>query len=100
MLPVALPVIISFLMIGGVLRDPDSPLSIAASMFPLTSPIIMPARLPFEPPIWQILLSIFFLALGVIALTWLAGRIYRVGIFMYGKKATFKELGKWIMYKE
>jgi ABC-2 type transport system permease protein len=99
MLPIALPVIIAFIMIGGVIKDPDSPISIFASMFPLTSPIIMPARLPFEPPVWQIILSIVFLFMGVVLLTWLAGKIYRVGIFMYGKKVTFKELAKWVTYK-
>jgi ABC-2 type transport system permease protein len=100
MLPIALPVIIAFIMIGGVIKDPDSPISIFASMFPLTSPIIMPARLPFEPPVWQIILSIVFLIMGVVLLTWLAGKIYRVGIFMYGKKVTFKELAKWVTYKD
>jgi ABC-2 type transport system permease protein len=60
----------------------------------------MPARLPFSPPFWQVALSITLLVATVIGLIWLAGRIYRVGILMYGKKVTFKELGKWMFYKD
>ena len=60
----------------------------------------MPARLPFHPPMWQIALSLTLLLGTVIGLVWIAGRIYRVGILMYGKKVTFKELGKWMFYKD
>ncbi len=99
MLPIIIPVIIAFVMIPAVFNDPDGPVAVFGSMFPLFSPILMPARLPFDPPVWQVLLSIVILIGSVIFFIWLAARIYRVGIFMYGKKVTFKELGKWLFYK-
>ena len=98
-LPIVVPVILAFVMIPSVFNDPNGPVALIGSLFPLFSPIIMPARLPFDPPIWQVALSIIFLILGIVLITWLAARIYRVGIFMYGKKVSFKELSKWIMYK-
>ncbi|MBP9195695.1 MAG: ABC transporter permease, partial [Saprospiraceae bacterium] len=100
MMPLTIPVILAMVMIPAVFTNPNGPLAVFGSMFPLFSPIIMPARLPFEPPMWQIVLSIFFLVAGVIFFTWVAARIYRVGILMYGKKVTFKELGKWMFYKD
>ena len=96
---IAIPIILSMTLIGSVMKDPNSSVSIWASIIPLTSPIIMTARLPFHPPVWQILLSMLCLAGGVIFNIWMAGRIYRVGILMYGKKVTLKELGKWLFYK-
>ena len=99
MLPVIVPVIIAFIMIPSVLTDPNGKIAVFGSMFPLFSPILMPARLPFDPPIWQILISIFLLLATVILFTWLAAKIYRVGIFMYGKKVSFREIGKWLFYK-
>jgi len=99
-LPITIPIILAFYIMTVAVRDPDSPLALWSSIFPLFSPIVMPARLAFSPPIWQVLLSVFLLILGVWFFVWLSGRIYRVGILMYGKKASFKELGKWIFYKE
>jgi ABC-2 type transport system permease protein len=100
MMPLAIPVILALVMVPAVFNDPDGPIAIFGSMFPLFSPIIMPARLPFNPPLWQVGLSIVFLILGIVFFTWLAGRIYRVGILMYGKKVSFKELAKWVTYKD
>lgn len=100
MMPLTIPVILALVMVPAVFNDPDGPIAIFGSMFPLFSPILMPARLPFDPPIWQIGLSILFLIGGVVFFTWIAARIYRVGILMYGKKVTFKELAKWVMYKD
>lgn len=100
MIPLMIPVIIAFVMLPSVFNDPDGKVALFGSLFPLFSPIIMPARLTFDPPMWQVVLSILFLIIGVICFAWVAGRIYRVGIFMYGKKTTFKELGKWIFYKD
>lgn len=99
MMPIIAPVIIAFIMLQQVIVDPNSGLAVFGSMFPLFSPIIMPARLAFDPPLWQVGLSIIFMIIGVVAVTWLAARIYRVGIFMYGKKASFKDLGKWLFMK-
>ena len=69
------------------------------SIFPLTSPIVMMVRLPFGVPMWELLLSMFMLIIGFLFFTWLAGKIYRTGILMYGKKTSWKELGKWLFYK-
>ncbi|MBC7410876.1 MAG: ABC transporter permease [Bacteroidia bacterium] len=99
MLPLSSPLILGIIMLQHVLMNPDSTLSFWFSMFPLTSPIVMMARIPFGVPYWQIGLSIGLLILGFIGTVWLAGRIYRVGIMMYGKKATYKEIMKWITYK-
>jgi ABC-2 type transport system permease protein len=99
MLPIIAPVIIAFIMMQQVIVDPNSGLAVFGSMFPLFSPIIMPARLAFDPPLWQVGLSLLFMVLGVAGVTWFAARIYRVGIFMYGKKASFKDLGKWLFMK-
>jgi ABC-2 type transport system permease protein len=99
MMPIIIPVILAFIMVPAVFNDPDGPIAVFGSMFPLFSPIVMSARLPFDPPVWQVLLSIVILIASVIFMTWMAGRIYRVGILMYGKKVNFKELGKWLFYK-
>lgn len=98
-MPIVIPVVLAMVMIPAVFNDPDGPIAVFGSMFPLFSPIIMPARLPFDPPMWQLLLSIVILIASVAFFAWFAGRIYRVGIFMYGKKVSFKEIGKWLFYK-
>jgi ABC-2 type transport system permease protein len=99
MLPITLPIIAAFMIAQFVIRDPNSSLAFWTSMIPFTSPIIMMVRIPFGVPTWQIVLSIVLLIGGFIFTTWIASRIYRVGILMYGKKVTWKELGKWIFYK-
>ena len=99
MLPITLPVIFSFIIAQFVLRDPNGALAFWTSMIPLTSPIIMMVRVPLGVPAWELILSMALLILGVLGTTWLAARIYRVGILMYGKKVTYKELSKWIFYK-
>lgn len=99
MLPITIPIIASFVFAQFVLRDPNGSLAIWLSMIPFTSPVIMMVRIPFGVPIWQIALSITFLIAGFIFTTWLASRIYRVGILMYGKKVTWKEMAKWLFYK-
>jgi ABC-2 type transport system permease protein len=68
------------------------------SMFPLTSPIIMMVRIPFGVPWWEVILSASFLVMGFIFTTWLASKIYRIGILMYGKKASYKDIWKWLYY--
>lgn len=99
MMPIMLPIIAAFAIAQFVVKDPHSSLAFWTSMFPLTSPIIMMVRIPFGVPTWEILLSIGLLIAGFIFTTWLASRIYRIGILMYGKKVSWKELGKWLFYK-
>ncbi len=98
-LPVMIPLIISMIIGFSAFNAPDSTLAVWSSMTPLLSSVVMPVRLPFDPPWWQIAISVVSLILFTIFLVWLAARIYRVGILMYGKKATFKEIVKWIRYK-
>jgi ABC-2 type transport system permease protein len=83
----------------NAIQQPNSPLSVFASIFPLSSPLVMIARVPFGVPAWQLALSAGLLILGVIFTIWLAGRIYRTGILLYGKKVTLKELAKWALRK-
>ncbi|MCR9065762.1 MAG: ABC transporter permease [Cytophagales bacterium] len=98
-LPITIPIIAAFIIAQFVMRDPNGPLAFWSSMIPFTSPIIMMVRIPFGVPTWQIVVSILLLIGGFIFTTWLAARIYRVGILMYGKKVTWKELSKWVFYK-
>lgn len=99
-LPITIPVLIAFYIMIVAVRAPNSSLAVWSSIFPLFSPIVMPARLAFDPPWWQIALSLLCLFITCLFFVWLAGRIYRVGILMYGKKTGFKELAKWIFYKD
>ena len=99
MLPITIPLIFSFLLIQPVMDNPDGILAFWLSIIPLTSPIIMMARLPFGVENWQLILSIVILIVGFIGTTYLAAKIYRTGILMYGKKISYKELWKWITYK-
>lgn len=98
-LPVTVPLIASFLIAQTVATDPDSSMAQFFSIFPLTSPIVMMVRLPFDVPAWELVLSMVSLVIGFLFFTWLAGRIYRTGILMYGKKASWREIGKWLFYK-
>lgn len=101
MLPITLPLLFTYIMsFSFIVNNPDSSLSFWLSIIPFTSPIAMMVRLPFGVPDWELALSIFLLIGGFIFTTWVASRIYRVGILMYGKKVSFKELGKWFLYKE
>jgi ABC-2 type transport system permease protein len=99
MLPITLPIVFSFVFAQFVLRDPDGSLAFWTSMIPFTSPIIMMVRIPFGVPAWELALSMTLLVAGFIGTIWLASRIYRVGILMYGKKTSYKELAKWVFYK-
>ena len=80
-------------------ENPDGPLAFWCSMIPFTSPIVMMVRVPFDVPMWQLGLSLGLLALTIVCTIWLSAKIYRVGILMYGKKPTVKEIIKWIKYK-
>ncbi|MBK7635412.1 MAG: ABC transporter permease [Saprospiraceae bacterium] len=98
-LPVMMPLMFSMYIGFSAVNAPDSSLAVWSSMIPLLSSIVMPVRLPFDPPWWQIGVSVVSLIIFSIFLVWIAARIYRVGILMYGKKASFKELAKWVFYK-
>ena len=98
-IPITIPVILAFYITIAAIQSPNSGLAVGASMFPLFSPIVMPARLPFDPPWWQVASSILLLIAACIALVWLSGRIYRVGILLYGKKVSLLEMGRWIFRK-
>ncbi len=98
MMPITIPIIFSFVMAQVVINNPESTMSFWLSMIPFTSPIIMMVRIPFGVPYWEIALSMALLVAGFVATTWLAGRIYRTGILMYGKKISYKELWKWLRY--
>ncbi|MFZ4582500.1 MAG: ABC transporter permease, partial [Paludibacter sp.] len=97
-MPIMLPII--FAIYAGIFsaENPDGPLAFWCSIIPFTSPIVMMVRLPFDVPFWQIALSISILVLSFIGTTWMAGKIYRTGILMYGKKTTWKEMWKWLKY--
>lgn len=99
-IPITIPVVLALYIMMVAVQSPNSSLAIGSSMFPLFSPIVMPARLAFSPPLWEVALSMAILAATSIFFVWLSGRIYRVGILMYGKKVSFKEIGKWLFYKE
>ena len=96
---VMIPIILSFLLAQYTMQDPDSTIAFWASMIPFTSPINMMVRLPYGVPVWELAVSMVLLVLGFLACSWLSARIYRVGILMYGKKVTWKELAKWLFYQ-
>lgn len=101
MFPITLPLIFTFIIgMNVIVNNPDSPLSFWLSIIPLTSPIAMMIRVPFGVPTWELALSMSLLVAGFIFTTWVASRIYRVGILMYGKKVSYKELAKWFTYKD
>ncbi len=99
MLPVSIPLVFSVMMVGVIINQPDSPLAVWMSFIPFTSPVTMMMRIPFGVPIWQIWVSAGLLILGFIATTWLAAKIYRTGILMYGKKVNYIEIWKWLKNK-
>ncbi len=94
-----LPIIIGFVLAPSVINNPSSGAAFWGSIVPFTSPMVMMARIPFGIPLWEILVSLVLLYASSVALIWLAAKIYRVGIFMYGKKPTFGELLRWARYK-
>lgn len=98
-LPVTIPMVFALIIMMNVMKEPNSTLAVWCSIIPLTSPIIMMARIPYGVPVWELAVSVVLLYASFIAMVWVAGKIYRVGIFMYGKKPTFKELFKWMKYK-
>lgn len=99
LLPVTMPLIIGLFIMLHTFQYPDSSLSFWASIIPFTSPMVMMARIAYGVPMWELALSIGLLFVTFLLLTYISGKIYRIGILMYGKKASWKDLYKWLKYK-
>ncbi len=98
MLPITIPLILSLVLSQFIISNPDGPVAFWLSMFPLTSPVIMMIRIPFGVPYAEVFASMAILILSFLGATWLAAKIYRTGILMYGKKVSYRELWKWLRY--
>jgi ABC-2 type transport system permease protein len=98
MLPVTIPLILAIYVMINTINNPEGSLSFWFSLIPFTSPIVMMVRIPFGVPYWEIALSMVLLVATFVLFTWLAGKIYRTGILMYGKKTSYKEMWKWMRY--
>ena len=99
MLPIMVPIILPMLFLGRVAQDPNSTFSIITSMIPFFAPMLMPVRVAMtDVPAWEYITAVILMTGTFVGLIWLSSRIYRVGILMYGKKASFKEMAKWIRY--
>ncbi len=101
MFPITLPLLFTYILsVSFLVQNPDSPLAVWLSIIPFTAPVAMMVRLPFHVPDWQLYVSMAMMVVGFLFTTWVAARIYRVGVLMYGKKASYSELAKWFFYKE
>ena len=98
-LPITIPLIFSIVVLGAILKDPHGGLAFWLSMIPLTAPVIMMMRLPFGVPTWELFLSMIFMVAGFLFATWLAARIYRIGILIHGTKVNYRTLWKWMWLK-
>jgi ABC-2 type transport system permease protein len=98
-MPVTVPLMLAFFIALYAFRAPDSQIVFWGSMIPFTSPIVMLARIPYGVPTWELVLSIALLAGTFIACAWVSAKIYKIGILMFGKKTTFKDLWKWLRMK-
>lgn len=96
---IMMPVIVAIIVMMNVMNDPNSSLVFWCSIIPFTSPIVMMARIPFGIPVWQVAVSLVVLYISFFLMTWVAARIFRVGVFMHGKKPSWKDLGAWIKMK-
>lgn len=98
-----MPIIFAFVIMTKAVNDPNSSLAVFGSLFPFTSPIVMMARVAYGVPegvsVWQLLLSMVLLIITFLGTTWVASKIYRTGILLYGKKVTWKEMIKWTFRK-
>ena len=99
MMPIMMPIILAILVMMSAIKNPEGATAFWFSMIPFTSPVVMMARIPFGVPAWQLALSMLVLVITFVGMVWAAGKIYRTGILMYGKKTSWKELGKWLTYK-
>ncbi len=99
MLPITIPLILAIFVMLNAFQNPNSSIAFWFSMIPFTSPVVMMARIPFGLPAWELGVSLLLLVITFILTTWMAGKIYRTGILMYGKKVSYRELWKWLRYK-
>ncbi|MFN8240823.1 MAG: ABC transporter permease [Bacteroidales bacterium] len=99
MLPVTIPIILALFVAMSIMQNPESSIAFWFSLIPLTSPIVMMARIPFDVPAWQLALSMGIMVVTFVFFVWMAAKVYRTGILMYGKKASWKEMWKWLRYK-
>lgn len=99
MMPIMLPIMAGYLIAVNMMMNPEGNLAVWGSMIPLTSPIVMMARIPNEVSNWEIAISLTILYASFFGTVWLAGKIYRTGILMYGKKVNWREITKWLFYK-
>jgi ABC-2 type transport system permease protein len=98
-MPISMPIILAFIASQFVMQNPHGSLAFWMSMFPLTSPIVMVVRLPFGVPFWEIALSMSLLVTAFVGSVWIAGRIFRIGVLMYGQKVSLGQLRKWLFYR-
>ena len=98
MLPMTAPLILAMVLSQFIIQEPTGPVAFWFSIIPLTSPVVMMIRIPFGVPYWEVALSMALLVLGFVGTTWMAAKIYRTGILMYGKKVSYRELWKWLRY--
>ena len=98
MLPVTIPIIFALMVAMGTMQNPESSIAFWFSLIPFTSPIVMMARIPFGVPYWQLAVSMVLMIITFAACVWMAAKIYRTGILMYGKKTSYKEMWKWLRY--
>ena len=97
-LPVILPLILGLYVMINAINNPDGALPFWFSLIPFTSPVVMMVRIPFGVPWWQIAISASLLVGTFLGMTWVAGKVYRTGILMYGKKSSYKEVWKWLRH--
>ena len=98
-IPLTIPLMVAYMIVFVAFRNPDGGVAFWGSMVPFTSPIVMLARIPYGVPMWQLVVSILLLFVTFVACAWLSAKIYKVGILMFGKKSSFKDLWKWIKQK-
>ena len=96
---IMMPIILAMIVMMSVFNDPNSPIAFWASMIPFTSPVVMIARIPFGIPTWEVVVSLVVLYLSFVLTTYLSAKIYRIGIFMHGKRPSWRELAKWLRTK-
>ena len=99
MLPIAIPLIVAMVMLGAVMQNPNSGIAVFFSYFPLTSPIVMMARIPFGVEWWEKLISVTLLIFTFMGSVYISGKIYRVGLLSYGAKPSWRQMFKWLRYK-